>query len=216
MKGPAEFYAGRLTRCKACHNKASSERAQKRGKGYRAAISRAWYSRNKAKHMAIQQRRRARKLGAPRVDLEHCEWVALLTEYQWRCAYCGASAPLEKDHAVPLSRGGAHTAANIVPACRSCNASKHTRTVEEWLSGTSIGRDSYTPEARQDVPRQRPSIGSKRPLAKLDESAVLQIKVELLEGTATQKSLAGRYGIHPSIICEIASGKRWKHVKVTG
>ena len=33
---------------------------------------------------------------------------------------------LEMDHITPLSKGGDHTASNIVPCCRSCNAKKGT------------------------------------------------------------------------------------------
>ncbi len=34
----------------------------------------------------------------------------------------------------PLSRGGHHVAANVVPACGPCNYRKHTKTVLEFLS----------------------------------------------------------------------------------
>jgi 5-methylcytosine-specific restriction endonuclease McrA len=44
----------------------------------------------------------------------------------YRCAYCGAKPKrLEIDHITPLSRGGAHSLANIVAACRTCNARKN-------------------------------------------------------------------------------------------
>jgi 5-methylcytosine-specific restriction endonuclease McrA len=51
------------------------------------------------------------------------------------CAYCGRTMrSVEKslDHVVPLHRGGAHSITNVVVACKPCNFSKHTRTVEEW------------------------------------------------------------------------------------
>lgn len=31
----------------------------------------------------------------------------------------------ELDHVIPLSRGGPHTADNLVPSCISCNRAKH-------------------------------------------------------------------------------------------
>lgn len=48
-----------------------------------------------------------------------------------RCAYCGATQDLTLDHVVPRVRGGGHEPANLVPACRSCNAKKGGRTPEE-------------------------------------------------------------------------------------
>lgn len=41
----------------------------------------------------------------------------------------GRSRP-ELDHVVPLSRGGPHTVANLVPACLRCNRSKCARLTE--------------------------------------------------------------------------------------
>lgn len=58
------------------------------------------------------------------------EWTAIREAYDYRCAYCGESKPLEKDHLVPLSRGGEHTLENVVPSCRSCNASKGNRIID--------------------------------------------------------------------------------------
>lgn len=36
------------------------------------------------------------------------------------------------DHVVPLSRGGRHSIGNILPACESCNLSKHASYLVEW------------------------------------------------------------------------------------
>lgn len=50
-----------------------------------------------------------------------------------RCYYC--HKPLTKpgmDHRIPLSRGGTDFAANLVPACRSCNSRKGTKTELEY------------------------------------------------------------------------------------
>lgn len=48
------------------------------------------------------------------------------------CAYCFGPGN-ELDHCTPLARGGHNTPDNIVTACRSCNAKKHTKTVLEFL-----------------------------------------------------------------------------------
>ena len=41
--------------------------------------------------------------------------------------------PLQRDCVQALSRGGRYTLANIVPVCRSCNASKCNAEVTGWL-----------------------------------------------------------------------------------
>lgn len=49
------------------------------------------------------------------------------------CAYCGTSDDITWDHVVPMSRGGANAAHNLVPACGPCNRSKNSKTPDEWL-----------------------------------------------------------------------------------
>jgi len=50
----------------------------------------------------------------------------------YACTYCGADKQLEGDHVVPLSRGGSNALVNLATACRPCNLSKGSKTVEEW------------------------------------------------------------------------------------
>jgi 5-methylcytosine-specific restriction endonuclease McrA len=57
-----------------------------------------------------------------------------------RCRFCGSDADLVLDHIVPPSRGGARTADNQQVLCRTCNASKGSRTNEEYLESL-IRRD---------------------------------------------------------------------------
>ena len=66
-------------------------------------------------------------------DLTEAQWVAL--QAAWcGCAYCGAiGVPLQRDCVLPISRGGRYTLDNVVPACRSCNASKCNDEVTGWL-----------------------------------------------------------------------------------
>ena len=66
-------------------------------------------------------------------DLSLDQWSALRDAWGG-CAYCGASGvPLQRDCVLPISRGGRYTLDNIVPACRSCNASKWNQEVTGWL-----------------------------------------------------------------------------------
>lgn len=49
-----------------------------------------------------------------------------------QCSYCGEAGPVELDHIIPLSRGGAHREGNLTPACRPCNRSKWNMLLVEW------------------------------------------------------------------------------------
>ena len=61
------------------------------------------------------------------------EWEALKRRHGHRCAYCDSSSQsLEMDHVIPLSRGGRHAIANILPACTSCNRRKSSMLLIEW------------------------------------------------------------------------------------
>lgn len=57
-------------------------------------------------------------------DLTYDQWKAILEKHDHRCAYCSTDQSITMDHVEPLSKGGPHTASNVVPACRSCNSSK--------------------------------------------------------------------------------------------
>lgn len=73
-------------------------------------------------------RRRARLAANGVSDLSRDEWDSIKRAWDWRCAYCGAQPErLTLDHLLPVARGGAHTASNVVPACKSCNSSKGAR-----------------------------------------------------------------------------------------
>jgi len=77
------------------------------------------------------RQRRARVAGASVNDFTKAQWQEMQEAYDHRCVYCGkrAKGHLTQDHLTPLSQGGAHTATNIVPACRSCNSAKGNRAV---------------------------------------------------------------------------------------
>lgn len=54
-----------------------------------------------------------------------------------RCVYCAASLGLEAltlDHVHPRSRGGSHTAGNLVASCASCNRLKGDMLPNEFFA----------------------------------------------------------------------------------
>jgi 5-methylcytosine-specific restriction endonuclease McrA len=82
-----------------------------------------WRLQNPERKRGYLRQRRARLRGDAG-QITAAEWQAVLAAYHHCCAYCGASGPLEQDHVIPVARGGRHTMHNVVPACRSCNATK--------------------------------------------------------------------------------------------
>ncbi|TQJ31272.1 HNH endonuclease [Microbacterium sp. SLBN-146] len=82
---------------------------------------------------ARASRRRARRVAASGSDLTDAQWFAILDAWG-SCAYCGADGvALQRDCVLPISRGGRYTLDNVVPACRSCNASKCNDEVTSWM-----------------------------------------------------------------------------------
>lgn len=66
-------------------------------------------------------------------DLSPEQWAAMQDAWGG-CAYCGdESTALQRDCVLAISRGGRYTLGNVVPACRSCNASKCNDEVTTWL-----------------------------------------------------------------------------------
>ncbi|MFI2635067.1 HNH endonuclease [Streptomyces collinus] len=72
----------------------------------------------------------------------------MLTSADGWCTYCGSMGVRAEvvDHIVPLEQGGADDITNLVPACRSCNASKRDRTPEQWRK--SLEHRYYGPPGR--------------------------------------------------------------------
>mgnify|MGYP001559356933 FL=1 len=88
-----------------------------------------WRLKHPGLFRAIQARHEAKTRGGEG-KLTSDQWEAIKIAYQNRCAYCGiGKTRLERDHVVPLALGGQHVAANIVPACRKCNATKGRKAI---------------------------------------------------------------------------------------
>jgi hypothetical protein len=94
----------------------------KRGAGAQGAMSK-WQTpppgQGTGKHTRSLRLAAARALGTHSQD----EWQAMVDHFRV-CVRCGITAPLVKDHIVPLYQGGSDAITNIQPLCRSCNSSK--------------------------------------------------------------------------------------------
>ena len=89
-------------------------------------------------------KRRKRRLEAVDNDLSATQWNALLAAWHTACAYCGeAGRALQRDCVLPISRGGRYTLDNVVPACASCNASKHNSEVTTWMRRKKLDEAAF-------------------------------------------------------------------------
>ncbi len=96
----------------------NAERLKDARRAYRAA--------NRDLIRALNNRRKARLRNVAVNDLTGAEWVAIVVQYDGRCAYCGCTPDrITMDHVIPISKGGNHTASNVVPACGPCNFAKN-------------------------------------------------------------------------------------------
>ena len=76
-------------------------------------------------------------------DLTDSQWAALKSAWGG-CAYCGAiGTPLQKDCILAISRGGRYELANVVPCCRSCNASKCNSEVTTWMRRKKLDEGEF-------------------------------------------------------------------------
>lgn len=78
--------------------------------------------------LAARRARRVRMLGARRIGRHtKVEWRNLVEAIGGVCVSCRARGFLEKDHIVPVSRGGSDAIDNLQPLCVRCNRSKGTK-----------------------------------------------------------------------------------------
>ncbi len=93
---------------------------------------------------AVYARRRKRRMAGRDHDLTDEQWAALVDAWDG-CAYCGSSerSGLQKDCMLPISRGGRYTVSNVVPACRSCNASKCNAELTTWMRRKKLDEATF-------------------------------------------------------------------------
>lgn len=88
-------------------------------------------------------RKRKRRMDAVEHDLTPKQWASLKDAWGG-CAYCGVTdKPLQRDCVLAISRGGRYTLDNIVPACRSCNASKCNDEVTSWMRRKKLDERTF-------------------------------------------------------------------------
>lgn len=136
--------------CRAAHAKTVASATRKRFE--------KWYAANKVAHRAgnkrwiannyeryrfyqnnFQNARRQLVLSSTDTPLTIEQWQGILLTFNNACAYClKEHVPLEQEHMNPISKGGTHTADNVIPACRKCNASKNNKSFLEFAAGVKF------------------------------------------------------------------------------
>jgi len=98
-------------------------------------------SANPNRQSEYYHQRRAREAACEINDFTKEQWLETLQIFNHRCAYC--LKPLkcaDREHLIPITRGGNNTQSNVVPACRSCNVKKNDRTLLEFVASESYPR----------------------------------------------------------------------------
>lgn len=91
------------------------------------------YLRDNPERMRAIRRNRKSRIKAQRFEFTERDWRRLKIRYRGCCAYCGQSCDsLQREHVIPIARGGRHSVGNIVPACPRCNGSKKAKLLSEW------------------------------------------------------------------------------------
>lgn len=83
----------------------------------------------KARHQAKIQKYKNRSILKSLKHHSNKEWLDLLKQYDGKCVDCGTKEKIEKDHVIPLSKGGNDLIKNILPRCRICNARKGNKVI---------------------------------------------------------------------------------------
>ena len=95
------------------------------------------YRATQAGKIAHRQDSRMRAVGVRAGKISAEEWAQVLHNFDNACAYCRATGvDLEIEHLTPLKHPttpGLHELGNVAPACRSCNARKGLKRLEEFM-----------------------------------------------------------------------------------
>lgn len=105
-----------------------------------------WGRDNPEKKRKLARKYKARKRNLI-ADLTDEQWETCKEYFNHSCCYCGEQLPLEQEHFIPVSKGGHYSADNIIPACRSCNASKNNSVFSDWYKSC----DHYSEERENKI-----------------------------------------------------------------
>lgn len=106
-----------------------------------------YYQNNPNKFANYSISRRQRKKNAYGNGITKQEWLEIMNSTNWTCFYCGEyiggknNKNRTLDHIIPICKGGPHIKENLIPACKSCNSSKHNKMPFEWEVFNNLPKD---------------------------------------------------------------------------
>ena len=108
-------------------------------------------------HRAKSKARKVAQRGGTPLHLSPTQLWRRWCDFDHCCAYCGASGDLEVEHVVPISKGGEHHLGNIVPACHSCNSSKHSKDAHTWYKAQTFYSDLQWRKIQSILNKSKPT-----------------------------------------------------------
>lgn len=132
---------GHEPKCRKCHRQHERERM---------AARRYANPEQEAKYRKDYSKARYEKLSRVSDGTVTRDLVAGLRSMATECPYCGRSlshANKSLDHIVPISKGGTHSADNVLICCKTCNSAKGAKDFDEWISRPEVDEATATKRA---------------------------------------------------------------------
>ena len=105
--------------------------------------------RNKQKHGKFISKERMRAMEEPDYLLK--DWKDAMVHFGGECPFCGTKEgrgkkeKFDRDHVVPISKGGKTERRNVIPCCPKCNRGRGNKEVFEWFR-----KQTFWTQARED------------------------------------------------------------------
>lgn len=108
----------------------------------KSQTDRQWREQNPDRVKQSSKRCKYKRRASERIPYTTEQLKTRLALFGDRCVYCSSEEAVTVDHFLPLSLGGLDALKNIVPACLSCNSSKHAHNPVEWMQAKGLS-DRY-------------------------------------------------------------------------
>ena len=95
--------------------------------------------RNKAKHGKFISKEKVRAMEMPDYTLN--DWKDAMVHFGGECPICGVKegrgkkSKFDRDHIVPISKGGKTVRGNVMPCCSKCNRGRGNKDILTWFKG---------------------------------------------------------------------------------